>query len=227
MSITQNQFIISENIKNHIKEFSEFEQLLNQELFALRRSMGFKWYGTPAIKNCENIHMNERIKINNILESKYNTTNEVTNILIEYTIIDPLDRFYKFNRAYTEIDSLSQNELLKYYILKEFVNNYTQYYNTFHIMYSYCCSITICKNLLQPFRDVIYKQQIFKKKQLQYDLLTECAICMDSSIQIDIMTNCNHQFHKSCILSWLNSTESCPLCRHKSVCIFDVEIKSN
>ena len=43
----------------------------------------------------------------------------------------------------------------------------------------------------------------------------ECTICMDSFDASAVVTQlpCKHMFHKKCILRWLDSHNSCPLCR--------------
>lgn len=43
-----------------------------------------------------------------------------------------------------------------------------------------------------------------------------CAICLDSTSKYCIKElGCKHFFHKTCILTWLKSTNSCPLCRKR------------
>ena len=49
---------------------------------------------------------------------------------------------------------------------------------------------------------------------------TDCCICFDE--KSDCITNCKHQFHKSCITTWIRTNASCPLCRHTNIKIFDI-----
>ncbi|KAJ0177780.1 hypothetical protein K1T71_006653 [Dendrolimus kikuchii] len=44
-----------------------------------------------------------------------------------------------------------------------------------------------------------------------------CAICLKSLDIGDKATKmpCNHCFHSTCILTWLNRTNSCPFCRYE------------
>ena len=47
------------------------------------------------------------------------------------------------------------------------------------------------------------------------DTKAECVICMDEYSDGDSIATlqCNHLFHKKCILSWLSQSTSCPMCR--------------
>lgn len=43
----------------------------------------------------------------------------------------------------------------------------------------------------------------------------ECSICMDlDNTKAWIMLPCGHKFHNSCIVQWLNTQQTCPICRH-------------
>uniref|UniRef100_A0A1L8DSI5 Putative e3 ubiquitin-protein ligase n=1 Tax=Nyssomyia neivai TaxID=330878 RepID=A0A1L8DSI5_9DIPT len=45
-----------------------------------------------------------------------------------------------------------------------------------------------------------------------------CSICLKPNGEhpdIFKVLPCSHEFHQSCILPWLNKTNSCPLCRHE------------
>lgn len=42
----------------------------------------------------------------------------------------------------------------------------------------------------------------------------DCSICMSSlSYREAVQLSCEHQYHKSCIISWLKYNSICPLCR--------------
>ena len=40
----------------------------------------------------------------------------------------------------------------------------------------------------------------------------ECPVCIDRGT-LGIKLSCTHKFHFNCIFKWINSDESCPLCR--------------
>lgn len=57
-------------------------------------------------------------------------------------------------------------------------------------------------------------------QQHQYDLIDvhmpttdRCSICLDCSYQPWVQLKCTHKFHQSCVTSWLNQTNTCPVCR--------------
>ncbi|CAI9097144.1 OLC1v1033496C1 [Oldenlandia corymbosa var. corymbosa] len=53
--------------------------------------------------------------------------------------------------------------------------------------------------------------------KLEEDGLLACAICKDS-LPVGTVVNqlpCSHLYHPSCILPWLSSRNSCPLCRYE------------
>jgi hypothetical protein len=39
----------------------------------------------------------------------------------------------------------------------------------------------------------------------------DCAICLEPDV--DVVTHCNHMFHKQCIHEWIKMNTSCPNCR--------------
>ena len=44
----------------------------------------------------------------------------------------------------------------------------------------------------------------------------ECSICLEEieeNDDIKKLINCDHIFHKSCIDTWSNNNNTCPLCR--------------
>ena len=43
--------------------------------------------------------------------------------------------------------------------------------------------------------------------------MNECSICLDK-IYFRYKTECNHLFHKKCIITWLENNNTCPFCRN-------------
>ena len=47
----------------------------------------------------------------------------------------------------------------------------------------------------------------------------KCSICLSDDDEYNntkyITLKCNHKFHKSCIKTWLDYSNNCPLCRTK------------
>lgn len=51
----------------------------------------------------------------------------------------------------------------------------------------------------------------------------ECSICLepiDENEEVKKLINCNHIFHKSCIDTWSNNNNTCPLCRKHIISLF-------
>ena len=67
---------------------------------------------------------------------------------------------------------------------------------------------------------------IFGKVQLEEDKITECPICYTNKPQI--ITDCQHQYCKSCFINYVNSKDleyeeiPCPYCRKKEIKIFEL-----
>ena len=41
----------------------------------------------------------------------------------------------------------------------------------------------------------------------------DCSICLDDKETQPIKLKCDHKFHLSCIQTWFNNNNECPLCR--------------
>lgn len=51
---------------------------------------------------------------------------------------------------------------------------------------------------------------------LEDDFINECSICLEyySKKEKKVILECGHEFHKGCILEWLDKEKTCPLCRN-------------
>ena len=41
----------------------------------------------------------------------------------------------------------------------------------------------------------------------------DCSICKDNKRPTNIMTSCNHSFHRDCLVSWMDIFDTCPYCK--------------
>lgn len=77
------------------------------------------------------------------------------------------------------------------------------------------CTTTclITRENIKKFIKKIIQETILKNIILEED--RDCAICLETMNKGNVEKElpCNHQFHKSCILSWFSVVFSCPLCR--------------
>lgn len=58
-------------------------------------------------------------------------------------------------------------------------------------------------------------------KRIAADICTEnidplCSICHESFVELDVVLKlpCRHMYHEGCVVSWLETHNTCPLCRH-------------
>ena len=40
-----------------------------------------------------------------------------------------------------------------------------------------------------------------------------CSICHEN--ECDMITDCNHSFHRRCLNRWTERRQTCPVCRHE------------
>ena len=206
----------------HIRDFANFDYLLTEELYELRRSFGFHWFGRTEIANLEQKHFIERKKMNNAVIFKHNSNKILSSILFDYIKIHPTDRLWEFNKLYKNKQTgLSDDDLIKYNIL----NKFNQYRYTDAVNLEKINGVNDDKNKsdLENYRKYLQKYNIPKPIINYYDV-DMCSICMDSDKQIDCITNCKHQFHKSCIEFWIEQKNSCPVCRCNTPDICEVDI---
>lgn len=67
------------------------------------------------------------------------------------------------------------------------------------------------ENNLQLDNIVLEIKYIIPLKNLKTE--DTCTICLETLDEETISLPCNHLFHKSCIIPWLENKSTCPLCR--------------
>lgn len=100
-------------------------------------------------------------------------------------------------------------------------------------LYFYTLPLHIMPSSYLSLRVLILKSRSLiniKKKQLQLQKFSippppvedahKCIICFDDFseerlVDVRVLHNCTHQFHYSCLKTWLNYSESCPICREE------------
>ena len=55
----------------------------------------------------------------------------------------------------------------------------------------------------------------------------ECCICLSNIDNNKVILNCNHFFHKNCILSWMDTRQNCPICRKDTKYILNLKPEKN
>jgi hypothetical protein len=73
-----------------------------------------------------------------------------------------------------------------------------------------------------PKKDVTTKQINTFSNRNKYPIF--CSICQENQTNT-ITLNCNHDFCKECIKGYLNTCDSCPLCREEVTTIFEISPK--
>lgn len=61
----------------------------------------------------------------------------------------------------------------------------------------------------EEYRDYIYTNLMPPKPDFT------CAVCFDNDVKLPIikLNKCSHEFHSECVLEWLDTHASCPMCR--------------
>ena len=62
---------------------------------------------------------------------------------------------------------------------------------------------------------IISEQRLTLSKEIKHG---DCSICLELLNSSDheyclSITKCNHTFHESCIVTWLSTKTTCPICR--------------
>ncbi|MAD23024.1 MAG: hypothetical protein CMO44_02485 [Verrucomicrobiales bacterium] len=53
-----------------------------------------------------------------------------------------------------------------------------------------------------------------KCKIIPMDKFNTCVICLEPMYKNLYIFECNHTFHMMCALKWINTNQTCPLCRN-------------
>lgn len=79
------------------------------------------------------------------------------------------------------------------------------------------CCICPCPARMDRNRDVLSPPPpIINLTKEEFDLIPDCAICLDKLLQNDSikrLPRCGHVFHIVCVERWLRLRDSCPLCQ--------------
>ena len=117
----------------------------------------------------------------------------------------------------TLINSLNLNDT--YNNLVSFLNNHNndfQFNNLVNILMSMDMGSNSHPPALERAINNLKKIEVNENNINNYKNIT-CNICLDNfeignTLRI---LECNHEFHEECILTWLKSNNTCPICRHE------------
>jgi hypothetical protein len=195
----------------YIKDLCEFDYLMNEEMFALRRKIGFYWYGKSEIIEQTNKHLIQKKQMFLHLKNIYNLTYKVLEEYLKYDIL---------NRYYTPLYNLSESDKN---ILEKYKISYMTYRKSFEKNYG---SIPELEFVSNEFKKII---NTFENKSfiVDYKNIKDCTICINSEKNVNCITDCFHQFHKVCLDEWMKLHNSCPVCRNNVPFISKLSFESN
>jgi len=90
---------------------------------------------------------------------------------------------------------------------------------SYFIMLFTCCIVPYTIQTLKTFvhRFFFYISWRFKYRRILSSIGFTCPICLDTSTSLTSpiiqLISCNHQFHQTCLQTWIMSRAICPLCR--------------
>ena len=117
----------------------------------------------------------------------------------------------------TLINSLNLNDI--YNNLVSFLNNHNNDFQ-FNNLVNILMSMDMGSNSHPPASERainnLKKIEVNENNINNYKNIT-CNICLDNFEIGNILRilECNHEFHEECILTWLKSNNTCPICRHE------------
>ncbi|KAJ0265252.1 E3 ubiquitin-protein ligase RHB1A [Hirschfeldia incana] len=76
------------------------------------------------------------------------------------------------------------------------------------------CKSQPCSVILPPSESDLSKQKTWKNQSVDEEEEDSCPICFEfyEAENPKIKTNCEHDFHLSCILEWMERSDGCPIC---------------
>tara|TARA_B100000700_G_scaffold323300_1_gene426757 strand:- start:669 stop:1076 length:408 start_codon:yes stop_codon:yes gene_type:complete len=87
-------------------------------------------------------------------------------------------------------------------------------------IFSACCKYApTVKQKMISYTNRTNLHNYVNQRQLEEQGTTDntdiCSICIEPFVprQLSLTLHCNHKFHTTCILDWLNQELSCPMCR--------------
>ena len=124
-----------------------------------------------------------------------------------------MDKYYSDNSYYN--DNYNNDSI---------INDDIDSRETMKIMLTFILFISFCNPCMHLIKSLfikcknnykINKIPIIKIRSNDNLLLDECSICLERYNKNDkiICLDCNHMFHKNCLLLWLDKNNSCPQCR--------------
>jgi hypothetical protein len=199
---------------SHIEQIAKLEALLINEMYAMREKYEINWFGRKEIQDLEKTQLSNRKKFFEIIKSNYTNIHPVLFLQeyshnYDYNCI--LIKIYKYSDKLPELSELKKNEYDMYIKFKKsfcfYIRKYIEY------------SLGQLTSKLKKFRKKI---NVNSKKKINIHDINDCSICYDT--KSNCVSDCNHQFHKSCIDIWLKTNNTCPLCRAENIELRDIQI---
>jgi hypothetical protein len=113
---------------------------------------------------------------------------------------------YYFIRNPENYHEINTSNVFNIITLISFIPFYISLINVKIFLINMACAYYYFDTLLQSLQNNI----ILPLNEKKYE--DECSICL-SYENNQITLPCNHHYHKTCILKWLNIETKCPICR--------------
>ena len=165
---------------------------INQDEYGLNNTLLF----LPSTVHCE------RFNSNNFIPSLVNSVGDFFSSLSGPGI----------NSIFSSLNN-SNNNILSF--LNQHNNDF-QFNNLVNIIMSFESSMHGNPPASQRAIENLPKVEVNKDNINNFKDVT-CNICLEGFVLGDILRilECKHEFHEKCILTWLKSRNTCPVCRHE------------